>query len=291
VIGEDIDLVSVPGPDLGYVLADKGQLAQVILNLVVNARDAMPRGGKLTLETANVYFDEAYAATHPEVRPGAHVMLAVSDTGCGMTEEVRAHVFEPFFTTKEPGKGTGLGLATVFGIVKQSGGHITVYTEVGVGTTFKLYLPLVGERSRKMQPEIAVSELPHGTETILLVEDADPVRALAREVLQRSGYTILEARHGLEALVVAEQFKGKIDLLVTDVVMPQMGGPELAKLLRDARPGTKVLYLSGYTDDAVFRHGLLEGETAFVQKPFAMAVLARKVREVLDRELSSLPHQ
>jgi CheY-like chemotaxis protein len=291
VIGEDIDLVSVPGPDLGYVLADKGQLAQVILNLVVNARDAMPRGGKLTLETANVYFDEAYAATHPEVRPGAHVMLAVSDTGCGMTEEVRAHVFEPFFTTKEPGKGTGLGLATVFGIVKQSGGHITVYTEVGVGTTFKLYLPLVGERSRKVQPEIAVRELPQGTETILLVEDADPVRALAREVLQRSGYTILEARHGLEALVVAEQFKGKIDLLVTDVVMPQMGGPELAKLLRDARPGTKVLYLSGYTDDAVFRHGLLEGETAFVQKPFAMAVLARKVREVLDRELSSLPHQ
>jgi PAS domain S-box-containing protein len=291
VIGEDIDLVTVPGPDLGHVLADKGQLAQVILNLVVNARDAMPRGGKLTLETANVYFDEAYAATHPEVRAGAHVMLAVSDTGCGMTEEVRAHVFEPFFTTKEPGKGTGLGLATVFGIVKQSGGHITVYTEAGVGTTFKLYLPLVGERSRKMQPEIAVRELPQGTETILLVEDADPVRALAREVLHRSGYTILEARHGLEALVVAEQFQGKIDLLVTDVVMPQMGGPELARLLRAARPETKVLYLSGYTDDAVLRHGLLEGETAFVQKPFAMAMLARKVREVLDRELSSLPHE
>ena len=162
-------------------------------------------------------------------------------------------------------------------------------TQSAVGTTFKLYLPLVGERSRKMQPEIAVSELPQGTETILLVEDADPVRALAREVLHKSGYTILEARHGLEALVVAEQFKGKIDLLVTDVVMPQMGGPELAKLLRAARPETKVLYLSGYTDDAVFRHGLLEGETAFVQKPFAMTALARKVREVLDRELSSLP--
>jgi signal transduction histidine kinase/CheY-like chemotaxis protein len=290
VIGKDIEFKVITAP-VDPVKADPTQLEQVLMNLCLNARDAMPGGGRLLIETEMVELDDSYCGFYPYVSPGRYAVLSVSDTGVGMDGETRERIFEPFFTTKERGKGTGIGLATVYGIVKQSGGHITVYTEVGVGTTFKLYLPLVGERSRKMQPEIAVSELPHGTETILLVEDADPVRALAREVLQRSGYTILEARHGLEALVVAEQFKGKIDLLVTDVVMPQMGGPELAKLLRDARPGTKVLYLSGYTDDAVFRHGLLEGETAFVQKPFAMAVLARKVREVLDRELSSLPHQ
>jgi two-component system cell cycle sensor histidine kinase/response regulator CckA len=283
IIGEDVELTTVLGPGLGSVLADKGQIGQVILNLVVNARDAMPRGGKLTIETADVFFDQAYVATHPDVRVGPHVMLAVADTGVGMSEEVRAHVFEPFFTTKEVGKGSGLGLATVFGIVKQSGGHIAVYSEPGHGTTFKIYFPMVGEKTREIVAEVPVSDVPLGQETILLVEDADPVRALAREVLQKCGYTIMEARHGRDALRLAEHFAGTIDLLLTDVVMPQMGGPELANTLRAQRPNTRVMYMSGYTDDAIFRHGLLEGETAFIQKPFAMEALARKVREVLDR--------
>ncbi|HEV3115441.1 MAG TPA: response regulator [Gemmataceae bacterium] len=283
IIGEDVELTTVLGPGLGSVLADKGQIGQVILNLVVNARDAMPRGGKLTIETADVFFDQAYVATHPDVRVGPHVMLAVADTGVGMSEEVRAHVFEPFFTTKEVGKGSGLGLATVFGIVKQSGGHIAVYSEPGHGTTFKIYFPMVGEKTREIVAEVPVNDVPLGQETILLVEDADPVRALAREVLQKCGYTIMEARHGRDALRLAEHFAGTIDLLLTDVVMPQMGGPELANTLRAQRPSTRVMYMSGYTDDAIFRHGLLEGETAFIQKPFAMEALARKVREVLDR--------
>jgi two-component system cell cycle sensor histidine kinase/response regulator CckA len=282
MIGEDINLVTDSSPDLGQIMADKGQIEQVLLNLVVNARDAMPQGGKLILETRNAQLDDAYAAAHPGARPGPYVMVSVSDTGCGMTAEMLSHIFEPFFTTKGEGKGTGLGLATVFGVVKQSEGTIDVYSSPGQGTTFKLYFPRLQAPAETRGPEAVVTSLPKGTETILLVEDADPVRTLAREVLQRGGYTVLEAHDGGEALLISERYKNLIHLLVTDVVMPQLGGPALAKLLHAARPDLKVLYLSGYTDDAVFRHGLLEGETAFLQKPFAVQALARKVRDVLD---------
>jgi two-component system, cell cycle sensor histidine kinase and response regulator CckA len=287
VIGEDVELAAILGPNLRTVLADRGQIGQVILNLAVNARDAMPRGGKLTIETANVHLDESYVAAHPELRVGPYAMLAVSDTGAGMSEEVKTHIFEPFFTTKDVGKGSGLGLATVFGIVKQSGGHIDVYSEAGCGTTFKIYLPPVAAAGREAVAEPVFTDVPRGSETILLVEDADPVRVLTREALQQCGYTVLEASQGREGLELAMQFGGKIDLLVTDVVMPQLGGPELARMLCSVRPETRVMYMSGYTDDAVFRHGLLDGETAFIQKPFAMDALARKVREVLDHQDAS----
>jgi CheY-like chemotaxis protein len=281
LIGEDIHLVTVSDPGLGPVRADPNQVEQVLLNLAVNARDAMPKGGMLTIETRNVELDEAYLRSNPDARKGPHVLLAVSDTGCGMDEATRARIFEPFFTTKGE-CGTGLGLATVYGIVKQSGGHIAVYSEVGRGTTFKIYLPRVAEVTRARKSDSVHGAAPRGTETLLLVEDEEGVRTLAAYVLRDCGYEVLEARHGEEALRVAANHDGPIGLLVTDVVMPHLGGRELAERLKACRPETRVLFLSGYTDDAIVRHGILEAEVAFLQKPFTTTALARKVREVLD---------
>jgi two-component system cell cycle sensor histidine kinase/response regulator CckA len=282
LIGEDVELATDLQPGLGRVSADPTQVEQVVMNLVVNARDAMPRGGKLTIETRDVELDAAYAATRPDVAPGPYVLLAVCDTGTGMTGAVMAHIFEPFFTTKEVGKGTGLGLAAVHGIVKQSGGHVAVYSEPGLGTTFKVYLPRVGPApAREERP--AALPLPRGRETVLLVEDEEALRGLSRRILESCGYTVLEAGIGADALRVAEEHAGPIELLVTDVVMPGMGGRELSERLTAARPGLRALYVSGYTDDAIVRHGVLAAESAFLQKPFTPAALARKVREVLDR--------
>jgi two-component system cell cycle sensor histidine kinase/response regulator CckA len=281
LIGEDLSVTTVLDPALARVKVDAGQIEQVLMNLAVNARDAMPRGGKLTIETANVELDENYARLHPEARPGRYVLLAVSDTGCGMDEATQARVFEPFFTTKGPGKGTGLGLATVYGIVKQGGGHVGVYSELGRGTTFKVYLPPAAEPAAgKVLPGPRAAR--HGTETILLVEDEDAVRGITRLALQMHGYTVLEARNGREALGVCERHPGPIHLLITDVVMPDMGGREVAERLTGRQPGLRMLYLLGYTDDAVVRHGVLEAEVAFLQKPFTPAALAAKVRDVLD---------
>jgi len=284
LIGEDIDLSTNLRPDLGRIKADPGQLEQVLMNLVVNARDAMPGGGKLTMETSNVDLDDSYSAAHVGVRPGRYVMLAVSDTGCGMDKEVQSHLFEPFFTTKEPGRGTGLGLSTVYGIVKQSGGNVWVYSEPGAGTTFKVYLPRVEAAQDGASREKPVSMAPGGSETILLAEDEQVVRELTRRILESNGYAVLEAHHGPQALEICERHRGVIHLMVTDVVMPKMSGRELAQKLAVLRPEMKVLYLSGYTDTAIVRHGVLEAGTAFLQKPFTPNSLARKVREVLDEE-------
>ena len=284
LLGEDVALTTQLAPTTGRVKADPGQLEQVIMNLAVNARDAMPNGGKLTLETGNVDLDESYATDHYPARAGPFVMLAVSDTGTGMSEETQAHMFEPFFTTKEKGKGTGLGLATVYGIVKQSGGFIWVYSEVGHGTTFKLYLPRVQELAeRASQPAQTPARAARGTETVLVVEDEAPVRSVARQVLERHGYTVLEAPSAEAALDIATRYSGAIHLLLTDVVMPGLNGRELATRLADLRPDARVIFMSGYTDDAVTRHGVLEPGSAYVQKPFTPDAIARKVREVLDR--------
>jgi CheY-like chemotaxis protein len=252
------------------------------MNLVVNARDAMATGGKLTLETANVELDETHAREHAGVSPGPHVMLAVSDTGVGMDPATQARIFEPFFTTKGVGKGTGLGLSTVFGIVKQSGGHIWFYSEVGKGTTFKIYFPRAAEAKGESSAR-AVSLAPSGSETILLVEDEDQVRNVARTILQRRGYEVLEARNGVDALRVCEAHAGPIHLVVTDVVMPEMGGRELGERVAVLHPAAKVLYMSGYTDDAIVRQGVLDEGAPFLQKPLTPAALVKKVREVLDR--------
>ncbi|MBI4484232.1 MAG: PAS domain S-box protein [Acidobacteria bacterium] len=280
LIGEDIELVSVLAPGLGRVKADPGQIEQVIMNLAVNARDAMPQGGQLTIETADVELDEAYARQHVAVRPGPYVLLAVSDNGCGMDGKILSHIFEPFFTTKE--KGTGMGLATVYGIVKQSGGNIWVYSEPGQGTTFKIYLPRVEESVEVARPAEPPRGTPEGSEIVLLAEDEEPVRKLVRQTLEMNGYTVLEARHGPEALQICERHAGSIHLIVTDVIMPEMSGRELAYRLTQLRPGIKVLYLSGYTSDAIVHHGVLDQGVAFLQKPFTPDALARKVREVLD---------
>jgi PAS domain S-box-containing protein len=282
LIGEDIDALTLLEPSLGQVKADPGQIEQVILNLAVNARDAMPQGGKLTIETANVYLDDQYARGHTTIQPGRYVMLAVSDTGCGIDAETQARMFEPFFTTKEQGKGTGLGLSTVYGIVKQSGGHLWVYSEMGKGTTFKIYLPRVDEIIESDEARDTLAELLQGRETVLLTEDEEQVRQMIRMILEMSGYCVLEASDGEEALSIYKQHEGQIDLVMTDVVMPQMSGRELAQSLEVLHPGIKVLYMSGYTDDAIVRHGLLDQEIAFLQKPFTPDVLIRKVREVLD---------
>jgi PAS domain S-box-containing protein len=280
LIGEDVELTTSLSPDLGRVKTDPGQLEQVLVNLCVNARDAMPHGGKITLETKNAQLDAAYAQDHPDVQPGPYVLLAVSDTGHGMDAATQARIFEPFFTTKEQGKGTGLGLAMVYGFIKQSSGHIAVYSEPGRRATFKLYLPQVQGMvsSSKSSPGLT-----KGTETVFLVEDEDGVRALARHLLQSCGYTVLEASNGKEALRIAERHLGTIHLLITDVVMPQgLGGRQVAEAVRARHPEARVLFVSGYTDDAVVRHGILEERTSFLQKPFTPAALAQKVREVLD---------
>jgi len=283
LLGEDIELSTALGEKLGQVKADPGQVEQVIMNLAVNSRDAMSRGGKLTIETANAVLDENYMREHGRVKPGRYVMLAVSDTGAGMDEETRSRIFEPFYTTKEMGKGTGLGLSTVYGIVKQSEGYIWVYSEAGLGTTFKVYLPRIDESAEDSQKLAALGTGDQGTETILLVEDEDGVRSLVKQLLSRQGYTVIETSQGSEALAECERHTGPISLLLTDVVLPQMSGRELAERLKALRPGMKVLYMSGYTDDAVLRHGVIGQETAFLQKPFTTSSLARKVRDVLDQ--------
>jgi PAS domain S-box-containing protein len=287
LIGEDMELHAKPDNRLGQVKADPGQIEQVILNLVVNARDAMPKGGKITIETANVYLDEAYARKHVAVQPGWYVMLAVTDTGCGMTAEMQKNIFEPFFTTKEQGKGTGLGLSTVYGIVKQSGGNIWVYSEVGVGTTFKIYLPLVDEHVTAPDMEAARPESIAGTETILLAEDEEMVRNLARESLRMHGYTVLEAANAGEALLICQQHEGPIHLLLTDVVMPKMSGKELAEQVVSLRPDMCVLYMSGYPNQAIMNHGILDKDFAFIGKPFTPDALVLKVAEVLRQNVSA----
>ena len=279
LIGEDIDLLTLTDPNLGKVKADPGQIEQVLLNLVVNARDAMREGGKLTIETRNVELSKDYGRLFANPS-GPYIMLAVSDTGCGIDAATRERIFEPFFTTKQAGKGTGLGLATVYGIVKQSGGNVWVYSELGHGTTFKIYLPRVEEFEDTGELS-GPKTTPKGTETVLLVEDEDQVRLILRQILENQGYHVLSASHGEEALAIS-QGPGDIQLMITDVVMPQMSGRELADRVVAARPSLKVLYMSGYTDDAIVRHGLLDEKLHFIQKPFDSATVARKVREVLD---------
>jgi signal transduction histidine kinase len=281
VIGEDVELSTRLEPRLRHVKADPTQLEQVIMNLAVNARDAMPRGGHLRLETANVALDTAYAAQHPDVTPGDYVMLAVTDTGVGMDAVTRRRLFEPFYTTKEPGKGTGLGLSTVYGIVKQSGGHISVRSEPGQGATFEVYLPAVDEAA-DVQPVLPVDDVPGGAETILLVEDERDVRALVRQVLQERGYRVVEASSAREALQLAAGAALRIDLLLTDVIMPQMTGRVLADLLTAERPAMPVLFISGYADSVFVEHGVLQAGRAYLQKPFTPVQLARVVRSVLD---------
>ncbi|MFM2293864.1 MAG: hypothetical protein RLZZ350_277 [Verrucomicrobiota bacterium] len=282
LIGEHIQFTANYAPNLAHVKVDRTQMDQVLLNLVVNARDAMPIAGKLTVETANVTLDEGYTLTQADARPGAHVMLAISDNGCGMDRDTLDRIFEPFFTTKGLGKGTGLGLATVYGIVKQSGGHLTVYSEPNFGTTFKIYLPAVDEPATPDTTHITDhGQITPGRGTILLAEDEEAVRAYAERVLFDAGYRVVTAADGKEALDIAETIIDQVDLLLTDVVMPRMGGRQLAETLREKKPTLKILYMSGYTDDAVLRHGVLAAESAFLQKPFSAAVLTKKVQSVL----------
>ncbi len=282
LISEDIDLGISLAPELGRVNADPGQIEQVIVNLVVNARDAMPQGGGLSIETANVELDESYTQLQVDLKPGPYVMLAVSDSGVGMSAEVKARIFEPFFTTKEQGKGTGLGLATVFGIVRQSGGHVAVYSELGKGTAFKVYLPRV-DRPAEVVPTLSQApQVLTGTETILLVEDEAQVRGVASRILRGQGYEVLEAQNGGEALLLCEQNSSRLRLLLTDVVMPLISGRQLAERLSGLLPGLKVIYMSGYTDDAIIRHGILDPGVAFIQKPLTPNALLRKVRTLLD---------
>jgi PAS domain S-box-containing protein len=284
MIGEDIDLVMVPAPGLGAVRADAGQIEQVIMNLAVNARDAMPSGGKLTIETSNVSLDEEYARFHAPLRPGDYVMLTISDTGLGMDAETQSHIFEPFFTTKGL-KGTGLGLSTVYGIIKQSGGYIWVYSEPDKGTTFKIYLPRVAERVESLPQVVVPAEsgpTEPGTETILLVEDEANLRYLARQFLEKQGYRVIEAADGVVAVQIAVAHSGVIHLLLTDVIMPGMNGRELAQRMAEIRPNTKVLYMSGYTENVIGHNGTLDAGVRLLQKPFTLRDLKSKVREVLD---------
>jgi len=286
LIGEDIELRTKQATALGAVRADPGQLEQAIVNLVVNARDAMPQGGRLTIETADVELDRGYVAGHVPTQPGPYVLLAISDTGVGMDGATKARLFEPFFTTKEPGRGTGLGLATVYGIVKQSGGYIWTYSELGHGTTFKIYLPRVAETPEAPESTTSPPTPVRGSETLLVVEDQQEVRKLTKRVLEARGYTVLAARNGAEALEIVAQHPSRIHLMITDVVMPGMNGRELAQHARARRSDLKVLYVSGYTGEAVLQNRLLEPGVAFLQKPFTPDVLARKTREVLDNTKS-----
>ena len=282
LISENIELKTALATGLGAARADPNQIEQVIMNLAINARDAMPDGGTLTIETGNATLDENYAARHVSVVPGAYVMLAVTDTGCGMNEETKARMFEPFFTTKPPGRGTGLGLSTVYGIVKQSGGNIWLYSEPGRGTTFKIYLPTVAALPEDIGKVVPVEAARHGGGTVLVVEDDDQLRRLTHRALAARGYTVLEADRGRAALDIARRHKGMIDLLLTDVVMPDTNGRKLADALRAARPGLRVLYMSGYPDGAIASHGMLEHGVAYLAKPFSTEAITRKVREVLD---------
>jgi len=282
LIGEDIQLVFVPGQDLGKIKADPVQIEQVVMNLAANARDAMPGGGTLTIETASVRVDESYVQRHSIVPPGDYVLLTATDTGQGIAAEHLAHIFEPFYTTKAAGKGTGLGLATVYGIVKQNGGFVWVYSEPGLGTTFKIYLPRVHSLSSEIRLAKLVESSPRGCETLLLVEDEASVRQASRQFLVQSGYRVLEAIDGEDALRVSRDHGGPIHLMITDVVMPGMGGPRLAERLADERPEMKVLFVSGYAENTVLKHGKIDVVTRFLQKPFSLKTLARKVREVLE---------
>jgi PAS domain S-box-containing protein len=281
LIGEDIDLQLVLRPDLGMVSADPGQIEQVLMNLVVNARDAMPKGGTVTIETANVELDESYSGRHLAVKPGPYAQIAVSDNGGGMDEATQARLFEPFFTTKGVGRGTGLGLSTVFGIVKQSGGNLDVYSVPNRGTSVKVYLPRI-EQPAAVEAESRRRHVASGSETVLLVEDDDMVRHLVSETLVRAGYKVMDTSDPLEARRLSDSYQGPIHLLIADVVMPKVSGRELAEELRARRSGMKVLYMSGYTDHAIVNTGILRKEVAFLQKPFTPAALTEKVREVLE---------
>ncbi len=284
LIGENIDLRMIHGKNLGLVKVDPGQFEQILVNLAVNGRDAMPDGGTLLVETANVELNEEYCAQRPyQIRPGRYVRLAVSDTGHGMTEETCKKIFEPFFTTKEAGKGTGLGLSMVYGAVKQSGGSIEAYSEVGKGTTFKIYLPMVESDAAKPYKDERSTVIPGGTETVLVVEDEEIVRTMCSRILGDLGYKVMQARNGTEAIATAQKYGDRIDLLLTDVVMPGMNGAELATQLVPHYPEVKVLFTSGYTDDAITRHGVLDVGVSFIGKPYTPLALARKVREVLDK--------
>jgi two-component system, cell cycle sensor histidine kinase and response regulator CckA len=283
LIGEDIEIVLTLRPNLWKVRVDPSQLDQVLVNLAVNARDAMQHGGRLTIRTDNVTVDAETAQRGDSPQLGPHVLLTVSDTGHGMDEQTRSRLFEPFFTTKDVGKGTGLGLSTVYGIISQSGGFVTVESEPGRGAAFKIYLPRVEDETRDAHAEDGAQEgLPRGTETILLVEDEEIVRTMTRSILEECGYTVLSASDGKLALDVCASHVGEIDLLLTDVVMPQMSGRRLAEHMKTTHPRTRVLYMSGYTDDAILRHGVIEETAAFMEKPYSPDALARKVREVLD---------
>jgi two-component system, cell cycle sensor histidine kinase and response regulator CckA len=282
LIGEDVKVVLGLPSELALVKADRGQVEQIVMNLAVNARDAMPKGGTLTIETANVELDEHYSKTHLDVKPGLYVRLTVTDTGTGMTPQVQARLFEPFFTTKESGKGTGLGMSTVFGIVTRSGGSVGVYSEVGKGTSFKVYFPRADASEMVTDTPAAVARPRAGAHTVLLVEDEDGLRDLAKRLLQRHGYTVLVAADADEALRLFEG-NPSIDVLLTDVVMPGVSGPELTMQLIQQRPALKVIYMSGYTEDAIVHHGVLKPGIAFLNKPFTSETLGAKIREELER--------
>jgi CheY-like chemotaxis protein len=283
LLGEDIEIGVHLADGLWRVAADPGQIEQVIMNLAVNARDAMPQGGKLAIETTNVTLDEEYTSKHITAKPGHFVLLSITDTGCGMDANTCERIFDPFFSTKEKGKGTGLGLATVYGIVKQSGGYIWAYSEPNCGTAFKVYLPRVDAPATE-PIERSPSVMSMGCETVLVAEDDDTVRKLTERILKTAGYKVLSAANGGEALLVCEQYGGSVHLLLTDVVMPQMSGRQLADRLTRIRPEMGVLYMSGYTDNAIVHHGILDSGTNFISKPFSVADLTRRVREVLDEK-------
>ena len=287
LIGEDIELITRLTPQVGMVKADPGQMNQVLMNLIVNARDSMPLGGKIIVETKNVDVDADYARMHPGLQLGPYVYLGVTDAGTGMSDEVKQHLFEPFFTTKGPNKGTGLGLATIYGIVQQSAGWISVRSELGQGTTFHIYLPRVQSRAAAVPGVTGPAVSMRGTETILVVEDQAAVRELAGSILEGYGYRVLQAADGPEALALAEHYPGFIHLLLTDVVMPAMNGRQLAETVAAARPETKVLYTSGYTDEVIGSHGVLFSGLAYLSKPFTPITLAAKVREILDSTISA----